>query len=219
MIGALTAWLQLVRDLSDKFRPPGSDQSDGGPLATPTPLDLQRHRSPPRRHQVADHSEPGAKAVPEDMRSEQRGVIEPAVHAVPVIAAARSWARSGRMAARRFNALGETVRSAALASAHGALSDRFRAATRLYRPAPRSTPRNRLRFKRRRMAHALLSRRPTSPNDRSTRSRPDLFLVRRALIPRRTNDKIIVAVDAPVRRSKCPADAEQDCSPRPRRLR
>src|SRR2546428_13671003 len=36
------------------------------------------------------------------------------------------------MAARRFNALGETVRSAALASAHGALSDRFRAATRLY---------------------------------------------------------------------------------------
>ena len=41
-------------------------------------------------HQVADHSKPGAKAVPEDMRS------------------------------------------AALASAHGALSDRFRAATRLY---------------------------------------------------------------------------------------
>src|SRR5882762_1963608 len=101
MIGDLTAWLQLVRDLWDKFRPPGSDQSDGGPLATPTPLDLQRHRSPPRRHQVADHSEPGAKAVPEDMRSEQRGVTEPAVHAVPVIAAARSWARSGRMAARR----------------------------------------------------------------------------------------------------------------------
>src|SRR5882762_1413970 len=132
MIGALTAWLQLVRDLSDKFRPPGSDQSDGGPLATPTPLDLQRHRSPPRRHQVADHSEPGAKAVPEDMRSEQRGVIEPAVRAVPVIAAARSWARSGRMAARRFNALGETVRSGALASAHGALSDRFPAATKLY---------------------------------------------------------------------------------------
>jgi len=151
-----------------------------------------------------------------------------------------------------FNALGETVRSAALASPHGALSDRFPAATKLYliklafgatsrsnregvarrlpiaicvapmldhswilKPptdllaGPRSTPRNRLRFKRRRMAHCVLSRRPTSPNDRSTRSRPDLFFVRRALIPRRTNDEIIVAVDAPVRRSKCPADSNK----------
>ena len=36
------------------------------------------------------------------------------------------------MAARRFNALGETVRSGALASAHGAFSDRFPAATKLY---------------------------------------------------------------------------------------
>src|SRR6267143_683084 len=101
MIGALTAWLQLVRDLWDKFRPPGSDQSDGGLLATPTPSIFNVIGRPLVVHQVADHSEPGAKAVPEDRRSEQRGVTEPAVHAVPVIAAARSWARSGRMAARR----------------------------------------------------------------------------------------------------------------------